>query len=111
MEVMNDETIKQKIISKLVKGNTHMITACFDEYYFIIPEGVIKPNTRNAENYNIGDTLPVKGQTYSFPEDFTIIDLHFMLVAKVRDSKLYDVVSLESYKIIIFSCKYDGLWN
>ncbi len=34
--------------NKLVKDNLEMFTACFDEYYFVIPEGAIKPHPENA---------------------------------------------------------------
>jgi hypothetical protein len=36
------------VVSKLKKDNIEMITVCFDEYYFIIPESVIKPVPTNA---------------------------------------------------------------
>ncbi|MCX7923528.1 MAG: hypothetical protein N3B21_16190 [Clostridia bacterium] len=87
----------KQTVSKFVKENRVMISACFDEYYFIIPESVIKPVAIHAGVYNIGDNIPVKGETYFYPGDFNIIDLHFKLVAKVRDSKLSDLISINEY--------------
>ncbi|KRQ87932.1 hypothetical protein ABG79_00097 [Caloramator mitchellensis] len=85
-------------ITVLKKSDFEMITACFDEYYFIIPEQVIKPDAKNSNIYNIGYELPIKGDTYEFPLDFNIIDLHFKKVAKVREGKLYDLIPVEEYK-------------
>lgn len=97
------DEIKQ-VVSKLKKDNIEMITACFDEYYFIIPESVIKPVPTNAAVFEIGQSLPVKGETYQFPLDFNIIDLdfniidlHFKLVGKIRDGRLCDVEKLNEY--------------
>lgn len=85
-------------ITILKKGNLEMMTACFDEYYFIIPEQIIKPDSKNSNVYSIGDELPIKGDTYEFPKDFNIIDLHFKKVAKIRDGKLYDIIAVEEYE-------------
>lgn len=85
------------VISKLKKDNIEMITACFDEYYFIIPESVIKPVPKNAGVFEIGQAIPVKGETYQFPLDFNIIDLHFRLVGKIRDGRLFDLEKLNEF--------------
>lgn len=85
-------------ICKFVKDNVEMIASCFDDYYFIIPEGVIKPIAKINETFKIGDLLPIEGDTYEFPENFNVIDLHFYLVAKVRDGKFSDLIPLEKYE-------------
>lgn len=92
----------QEVVSKLIKDKIEMITACFDEYYFIIPETVIKPLPKNAGKFVIGDAVPIRGDTYEFPKDFNIIDLHFKLVGMVREGKLYNVEHIDEYV-------YDGL--
>ena len=85
------------VVCTFIKGNLKMITACFDEYYFIIPEGAIKPVPENAGVYAVGDELPLKGKTYEFPEDFDIVDMHFRLAARIRASRLYDLVPMAEY--------------
>lgn len=88
---------KGMLVSKLVKDSTEMITACFDEYYFIIPETVIKPVPKNAGRFELGNDVPVSGDTYQFPKDFNIIDLHFKLVGMIREGKLFDVRHIDEY--------------
>ena len=97
---MENENVKQ-VVSRLVKGTVEMLTACFDEYYFVIPEGLIRPHPVNARTYNAGENVPVTGDTFEFPDDFNIIDLHFNMVASVRAAKLTDIIPIEKYK-------YDG---
>lgn len=92
----------QEIVSKLIKDKVEMITACFDEYYFIIPETVIKPVPKNAGKFVIGDAVPIIGDTYKFPKDFNIIDLHFKLVGMVREGTLHNIEHIDEYF-------YDGL--
>lgn len=89
---------KNQVISKLIKGNIEMITACFDEYYFIISESIVKPIPKNAGIFNIGELLPIKGDTYEFPGSFNIIDLHFKLVGKIREGRLCDIVRIDEYE-------------
>ncbi|MCX7749302.1 MAG: hypothetical protein N2645_20780 [Clostridia bacterium] len=97
---MENENAKQ-VVSKLVKDDLVMITACFDEYYFVIPEGLIKPHPVNAKIYQVGEMVPIKGESYEFPDDFNIIDLHFNMVAYIRDARLNDIITIEKYR-------YDG---
>jgi hypothetical protein len=93
-----ENEIKKQVVSRFVKENAEMITACFDEYYFIIAEGLIKPVPINAGTYHLGEKVPVKGETYQFPDDFNIIDLHYQMVAKIRDAKFCDLIPLETYE-------------
>ncbi len=92
------EYIKSQTFDALVKGDMKIMTAAFNEYYFIIREAVIKAVPKKPENYTLMDTLIITGQTYEFPEDFNIIDLHTSLVAEIRDSKLYDIVTIEDFQ-------------
>ncbi|MGE5583905.1 MAG: hypothetical protein ACM3X9_15415 [Bacillota bacterium] len=85
------------MIWRLVKDDQEMITACFDDYYFVIPESVIKPFVHDAKTIKIGERVPISGETYRFPESFNIIDLHFKKVAKIRAAALSDVIAVNDY--------------
>lgn len=88
----------QKAVSKFVKGDLELPAHCFDEYFFIVTEGIIKGFASNPKVYNPGDAVPVAGETYSYPESFDIIDLHSRLVVKIRESKLNDLIGMEGYQ-------------
>jgi hypothetical protein len=89
---------QKQIISKFIKGELELITSAFDEYYFIIPEGAIKPVVKDAKTYNVGDTVKLKGDTFSFQENFNIIDLYFKLVAMIREGKFYNLVKITEFE-------------
>jgi sulfate adenylyltransferase subunit 1 len=91
------EQVNSQMIWKLVKDDLEMITACFDDYYFVIPESVIKPFVHAAGTIKTGERVPISGETYHFPESFNIIDLHFKKVAKIREAHLSDVIDVNEY--------------
>jgi bifunctional enzyme CysN/CysC/sulfate adenylyltransferase subunit 1 len=93
---------KKQVVSRLIKDNMEMMTACFDEYYFIISESIVKPIPENAGTFKIGELLPIRGDTYEFPETFNIIDLHYKMVGKIREGRLYDIERIDEYV-------YDGI--
>lgn len=82
---------------RFVKNDIEMSTTCFDEYYYIVSDGVIRPESNYDRVYGIGETIPVKGETYSYPENFNVIDLHGRFVAKIRGSRLSDIESVDDF--------------
>ncbi|MDQ2085453.1 GTP-binding protein [Herbivorax sp. ANBcel31] len=91
------KTKEKHNISIFIKDGTEVSVKSFDQYYFVIKEGIIKPVSTSTGVYNLGDSLPVKGETYSFPEDFNILDLHLGKIIKVRNAKFYDMLDIEQY--------------
>lgn len=87
----------KQAVGRFVKNDMEAAVHCFDEYFFIIPEGVIKRVERSPEVYNAGDHVPVTGETYSYPVNFDVIDLKSKLVARIREAKLSDLVSIDDY--------------
>jgi sulfate adenylyltransferase subunit 1 len=83
--------------STLVKDNTELTVECFDEYFIVLPESVIKQVPSKPRAYNVGDDIPVAGVTYSYGKDFDIAAPQNGLVAKVRDEKLADLITLDEY--------------
>lgn len=86
-----------QISSKFVKNDLQMTVNCFDEYFFVLAEGVVKKLERRAHVFHIGDVLPAAGKTYEYPEDFDVLDIPAKLVAKIRKRKLQDIVGLADY--------------
>ncbi len=83
---------------KFVKGDTVLEVHCFDEYYFLIPTGKFQRVEAGAGVYRIGGDIPTAGETYSFPDNFDVVDLARRIAAKIRDRKLEDLVELEDYQ-------------
>lgn len=87
----------KQVIGRFVKGDTKIKVDCFSEYYILIPEGTIRKLQQNNNSYYVGDTLPLKGETYLYPDDFNIIDIKNSLIAKIRDGKFEDILKLSEY--------------
>ncbi|HBC93140.1 MAG TPA: sulfate adenylyltransferase [Pelotomaculum sp.] len=88
----------EKFSGKLVKGEFEIASSAFDEYYFIISEGIVRNIQANTRTYYAGDEVPVAGETYSYSRSFDIIDLKTGAAAIIRDAKLADIISIDSYK-------------
>lgn len=91
----------RKTVSSFVKNETGLNMNCFDEYFYIMTQNAVRRVESRPKNFGIGDTVPVEGDTYAYPESFDVIDLKNKLAARIRKSRLNDVVSLDDYK-------YDG---
>lgn len=89
--------ISIQTVCKLVKKDLEFAVSCFDEYYYILTENNVRKLPRTPVAFNLNDVVPVAGNTYSYPEDFDIIDLQTKLVAKIRKSLFQDIVFFDSY--------------
>lgn len=69
----------------------------FEEFYYDQSTlNVLKYNTVNS-TYTIGDEIPVKGESYEYPDSFDIIVLRDNAAVKVRDRKIADIVEISGY--------------
>lgn len=89
--------ISIQTVCKLVKKDLEFAVSCFDEYYYILTENNVRKLPRTPVAFNLNDVVPVAGNTYSYLEDFDIIDLQTKLVAKIRKSLFQDIVFFDSY--------------
>jgi len=89
---------ERQAVSTLSKQDAEMVVHCFDEYYYVFAEGGIKKIQATPRSFTIGDTIPTTGMTYAYPEDFNVLDRNKNLVAKIRKSKLEDVISFNEYQ-------------
>lgn len=83
--------------STLSDQEKHIEISCFDEYYYVLSEGTVKKVSGKLRAFKTDDVLPLTGQTYEYPTDFSIIDLQNQRVAQVKNAKLRKIVDLASY--------------
>ena len=50
-----------------------------------------------ANTYTVGDEIPVKGESYSYPDSFDIIVLRDRVAVKIRDKKVTEILKSENY--------------
>ena len=74
----------------------------FEEFYYDQSAlSVLKYNTVNS-TYTIGDEIPVKGESYEYPDSFDIIVLRDSTAVRIRDKKITAILPLSEYS-------YEGL--
>lgn len=92
------EQIQSK--STLSDQEKHIEISCFDEYYYVLSESTVKKVSGKLRAFKTDDVLPITGQTYEYPTDFSIIDLQNQRVAQVKNAKLRKIVDLASYSYL-----------
>ncbi len=88
---------EEVIVTSFIKDENKLPINCFDEYYFDIRTSQIKKKLTKAIQYNIGENIPFHGESYDFKENFDVIVLNASLVAKIREGKLIDIMSIGAY--------------
>lgn len=82
---------------KFAKADFEVKTSCFDEYYYVISEGTIRKIASKAHTFGVGDAVPAVGETYEYPENFNVLDMRTQTIAKIRKSRLHDIVELKNF--------------
>jgi len=86
-----------RLVSKFVAGDIELVAECFDDYYFIVSEGTIKKISAKPHVYNIDAQIPIQGETYQYPANLDILDLHSKQIVIVRNSKIKEITTLKEY--------------
>jgi bifunctional enzyme CysN/CysC/sulfate adenylyltransferase subunit 1 len=94
--------LAEKVTSKstLSDQEKHIEISCFDEFYYVLAENTVKKISGKLRAFKAGDVLPVTGQTYEYPADFSIVDLQHKRIAQVRNAKLRSIVDLAAYRYL-----------
>ncbi|MGN0328734.1 MAG: sulfate adenylyltransferase subunit 1 [Lachnospira sp.] len=70
----------------------------FEEFYYNLDSMTITKQRPSGKTYTIGDEIPVKGESYSYPENFDIVVLRDKVAVTIRDSKVVALTDLKEYK-------------
>ncbi len=87
----------QQTASKFTYHNSEIRVTCFDEYYYFLGEGTVRQVPGKPDIFGYGDVIPVLGETYLYPADFDLIDLQSRLAARIRRSRLEEIVGFDNY--------------
>ena len=80
-----------------VKEHLYLNSKIFEEYYYSVPDKSIENIQIDQKTYHIGDTIPIVGDTYNYPDTFDIIGISDGVAIKIRDQIVEDIVTLEDY--------------
>lgn len=69
----------------------------FEEFFYDTSSLNVLKYQPVKETYTKGDTIPVEGESYKYPDSFDIIVLRDSVAVKVRDRKITDIIPISEY--------------
>lgn len=88
--------------ASFVLGSLEARGDIFEEFYYDTSSLNVLKYQPVKETYTKGDTIPVEGESYKYPDSFDIIVLRDSVAVKVRDHKITDIIPTSEYS-------YDGV--
>lgn len=88
--------------ASFVLGSLETRGDIFEEFFYDTSSLNVLKYQPVKETYTKGDTIPVEGESYKYPDSFDIIVLRDSVAVKVRDRKITDIVPTSEYS-------YDGV--
>ena len=78
-----------------VEGDIKIQAPIFTEYLYDLATNTIKQATVAVPTFHIGDTLPLIGKTYAYPQNFDILAADSQAVVVVRNGRVQDIRKME----------------
>lgn len=87
--------------SAVITGNGIKVrTYLFDEFFYNEKSLAIDNYSNEHKRFVIGDTIPLKGESYDYPAYFDILALDSSAAVEIRNGVISDVKPLAKYKYI-----------
>mgnify|MGYP000459475199 FL=1 len=83
--------------ASFVLGSLEARGDIFEEFFYDTSSLNVLKYQPVKETYTKGDTIPVEGESYKYPDSFDIIVLRDSVALKVRDRKITDIVPTSEY--------------
>lgn len=83
--------------ASFVLGSLEARGDIFEEFFYDTSSLNVLKYQPVKETYTKGDTIPVEGESYKYPDSFDIIVLRDSVAVKVRDRKITDIVPASEY--------------
>nr|WP_302598746.1 GTP-binding protein [uncultured Cellulosilyticum sp.] len=95
--VTSAENAKSKSLGLFKAGNLEGRTDLFDEFYYNTVDYELEKVPAAVKEYGIGDTLPLEGDSYTYPKDFDLLILRDQVAVYVREGKVAQVKDIKVY--------------
>lgn len=69
----------------------------FEDFFYSMESLNITKAKPPFTQYTIGDTIPIKGETYSYPKSFDILILRDAIAVEIREKKVKSIKPLQEY--------------
>lgn len=83
--------------ASFVLGSLEARGDIFEEFFYDTSSLNVLKYQPVKETYTKGDTIPVEGESYKYPDSFDMIVLRDSVAVKVRDHKITDIVPTSEY--------------
>lgn len=83
--------------ASFVLGSLEARGDIFEEFFYDTSSLNVLKYQPVKETYTKGDTIPVEGESYKYPDSFDIIVLRDSVAVKVREHKITDIVPTSEY--------------
>lgn len=74
----------------------------FEEFYFDLERGSLSRGASGestaVKTYRVGDTVPVEGDSFNYPDFFDIIAVEGNAAVRIRNRQITEIISLEEYQ-------------
>lgn len=92
-----EEKVDDAKKASFVLGSLETRGDIFEEFFYDTSSLNVLKYQPVKETYTKGDTIPVEGESYKYPDSFDIIVLRDSVAVKVRDRKITDIVPTSEY--------------
>lgn len=90
--------VKDSDVGRLVQFTSSDLTAkthLFETVFFQLDSGLLGRYDPDGVQFSIGDSVPLRGEGYNYPEDFDILSLQDGLVVRIRNGIFAQLLPLE----------------
>ncbi|MGM9617370.1 sulfate adenylyltransferase subunit 1 [Butyricicoccus sp.] len=92
--------VKDSDVGRLVQFTSSDLTAkthLFETVFFQLDSGLLGRYDPDGVQFSIGDSVPLRGEGYNYPEDFDILSLQDGLVVRIRNGIFAQLLPLKQF--------------
>jgi sulfate adenylyltransferase subunit 1 len=94
IEHVEDQSKKPYFVNGSIRADGYI----FEELYFNLEHAFLSKSKSEDKTYHVGDRIPVKGDSFCYPDYFDIIDVEHSAAVLIRNASIKDIISLGEYE-------------
>lgn len=98
VEAINSENAKQEDKASFQYNGLEARGDIFEEFYYNLESSSISKYKTIENTYTVGDEIPIKGESYHYPDSFDVLVMRDQVAIKIRNKKISDIQPLEEYQ-------------
>lgn len=94
VEYVEDQNKKPYFVNGSIRADGYI----FEELYFNLEHAFLSKSKSEDKTYHVGDNIPVKGDSFCYPDYFDIIDVEHSAAVLIRNASIKDIINLSEYE-------------